>query len=125
GSATKYAVNADGFFTTAYKGTTMTASFIDSGSNGLFFNDSSLATCSDSSDFYCPSSPLALAATTIASDNSASANILFSIVNVDNLPVNITAVSVGGPNGSPHSSGNNSFDWGLPFFFGRTVFVGF
>jgi hypothetical protein len=125
GSATRYAVDANGFFTTVYRGTTMNASFIDSGSNGLFFNDASLTVCSDSADFYCPPSPLALSATTMSSDGSASANIAFSIVSVDNLPANITAAFVGGPNGSAHSSGNNAFDWGLPFFFGRSVFVGF
>jgi hypothetical protein len=117
---TKYAANASGYFTTVYKGTTMSTSFIDSGSNGLYFNDSSLTGCVDNPDFYCPASALSLSATTMSFDGSASGSTPFTIQNIDQLSDGIVAASVGGP-----SSDANSFDWGLPFFFGRKVFVGF
>jgi len=123
GSATRYATNSNGYFTTVYKGTTLTASFIDSGSNGVFFNDMSLPACSRSTDFYCPANPLTLNATVMAYDGSASGSLAFTIENVDSLPNAVIAARVGGKYDSNHNSGN-AFDWGLPFFFGRKVYIG-
>lgn len=122
---TRYAVDANGNFVTVYKGSTMTASFLDSGSNGLFFNDSSLPTCSASKGFYCPPSLLTLTATNRAFDSSTSGAVTFTLIDVDTLAPSIIAASVGGTNGGRRSTGANAFDWGLPFFFGRRVFVGF
>lgn len=127
GGATRYAASANGYFTTVYKGTTMSSSFIDSGSNGLFFNDSSIATCKTSTDFYCPASPLTLSATTMAYDGTTSSTITFTIEDIDKLDASVIAAWVGGPNGTlsgRHPTGGNAFDLGLPFFFGRKVFVG-
>jgi hypothetical protein len=127
GSATRYAANANGYFTVVYKGTTMSSSFIDSGSNGLFFNDTTIATCKTSTDFYCPASPLTLSATTMAYDSSASSTISFMVEDIDKLDASVVAAWVGGPNGTlsgRHPTGGNAFDLGLPFFFGRTVYVG-
>jgi hypothetical protein len=123
GGATRYAANGNGHFTTVYKGTMLTASFIDSGSNGLYFNDASVPACSRSTDFYCPATPLTLNATTMAYDGSASGSVTFTIENIDALSNSTVAGRVGGPYDSKHSSGN-AFDWGLPFFFGRKVYVG-
>lgn len=120
GSATIYKVSSLGTFITVYKGQTLSGSFIDSGSNGYFFTDSSQRTCSFSSDFYCPSSVESLSATNSAFDNSATGTVNFTIENVDNLADGINAASIGGTNG-PNST---AFDWGLPFFFGRPVYVG-
>jgi hypothetical protein len=123
GGATRYAANGNGYFTTVYKGTTLTASFIDSGSNGLYFNDASLQACTVSTDFYCPANPVSLSATIMAYDGSASSDVAFTIENVDALPGTAVAGHVGGRyDGGRHTS--NAFDWGLPFFFGRKVFVG-
>ena len=116
--------NSSANFTTIYKGVTMSASFIDSGSNGLFFNDASLTRCSLSTGFYCPTSTLLLNATTVAADGSATRVINFRIDNVESFGAGINAAHVGGPSGSAAGGGNNVFDWGLPFFFGRKVFVG-
>jgi hypothetical protein len=121
---TRYAVDARGNFVTIYKGSTMTASFLDSGSNGLFFNDTSLQACSVSTGFYCPASLLTLMATNRAFDGSVSGIVSFTLVDVDSLGSSVIAASVGGTNSSQRS-GANAFDWGLPFFFGRRVFVGF
>jgi hypothetical protein len=122
---TRYAANSRGYFTVIYKGTTMSSSFIDSGSNGMFFNDSSISQCVSNKGFYCPSTALSLSATNMAYDGSASGDLAFSVLNLDQVSANVVAASVGGPSGTQHSSGANSFDWGLPFFFGRRVFVGF
>lgn len=122
---TRYVANASGNFTTLYKGRSMTASFLDSGSNGLYFNDASLPGCSLNTGFYCPVAPLTLSATNSAYDGSATGVVTFTLTSVDGIGAAISAVSVGGNNGSQNSSGANAFDWGLPFFFGRRVFVGF
>lgn len=123
GSATRYVANSSGHFRTVYKGTTLTSSYLDSGSNGLFFNDSTLAKCTLSTDFYCPPSPVSLSATISAYDGSASATIPFTIENVDSLPSSAVVGWIGGPSGTSKSD-SNTFDWGLPFFFGRKVYIG-
>jgi hypothetical protein len=123
GSATRYAADGNGHFATVYKGTTLSESFIDSGSNGLYFNDASLPACSLSTAFYCPANPLALSATVMAYDGSASGNVAFTIESIDALPDSMTVGRVGGKYDSRHHAGT-AFDWGLPFFFGRKVYVG-
>jgi hypothetical protein len=116
---TKYSASYNGHLSTTYKGTVMTSSFIDSGSNGLFFNDASLAKCTVSTDFYCPPTPVTANATIAAADGTASTPVQLTIESIDQLNSTITAASIGAPYGA-----TNTFDWGLPFFFGRKVFVG-
>ncbi|HAT30779.1 MAG TPA: hypothetical protein DCW29_07990 [Janthinobacterium sp.] len=126
GSATVYRTDAVGNINTTYRGTPWTASFFDSGSNALYFSDTSLRMCPTSTGFYCPTAPLTLSATNSAFDGSVSGLVNFTIESVDGLNGSVTAASVGGTNfGDSHSSLNNAFDWGLPFFFGRSVFVAF
>jgi hypothetical protein len=118
---TIFKANSSGDFTTTYNGKAYSASFIDSGSNGYFFADSSIRQCSGG-DFYCPASTLSLSATNTASDGSASGAVNFNVVNLVNLASTINAAQVGGTVGSSGAS-SNYFDWGLPFFYGRRVFV--
>ncbi len=118
GSATVFATDARGNFTTVYKGRTMTASFIDSGSNALFFMDTSIPVCSRATDFYCPPSLLNLSATQLTR-SGLSKVVSFALENPDRLSASVRAVTVGGT----EVLDGNSFDWGLPFFFGRDVFV--
>jgi len=124
GSAVKFKADSQGNFVTVYKGARMTSSFIDSGSNGLFFNDLSLPACKQSTGYFCPTQTLSLNATIESYDGSSSAAVPFTIENVDALGADIAAAWVAGSNGGTHRSGN-TFDWGLPFFFGRRVYVGF
>lgn len=114
GGATVYTADASGDFTTAYKGVNYTRSFIDSGSNGFFFNDATLPTCGD---FYCPSSTQNLSAINTGI-NAASGTVNFRVESVTAIRSDAGAASIGGTNGIA-----GSFDWGLPFFFGRTVFT--
>ncbi|MTV39370.1 DUF3443 family protein [Duganella radicis] len=120
-SETIYQANRNGDFTTTYKGKAYSASFIDSGSNGYFFTDSTIRQCSGG-DFYCPASALSLSATNSAADGSASGTVSFNVVNMVGLASTITAAQVGGTVGSSTSAGTY-FDWGMPFFYGRRVFV--
>ncbi|MGA2923522.1 MAG: DUF3443 domain-containing protein [Candidatus Sulfotelmatobacter sp.] len=120
GTATIYtAPNAA--FTTTYKSQTYTESFIDSGSNGYFFPDSTIPICSDNTGFYCPSSTENLSASNQAS--GASGTVDFSVANADALFANLSDNAfedLGGPAGGPAP---NYFDWGLPFFYGRNVYT--
>ena len=126
-------LNNVGDIITTFNGHSYAYSFIDSGSNGLFFLDSSttgIPTCQGfqgSSSWYCPStSPDNLSATNQGQNNSGqpsgtSADVNFSIENAGTLfqTSNTAWSTLGGPYGSPPVE----FDWGLPFFFGRNVFT--
>ncbi len=118
---TLYKTNGSGNFTTTYNGKAYNASFLDTGSNGYFFTDPDIRTCSGG-DFFCPAATLALSATNTASDGSATGVVNFNIVNLVQLPSTVRAAQVGGTLGSSASSGT-AFNWGLPFFYGRRVFV--
>lgn len=115
GTATVFATDASGFFTTTYKGVDYPRSFLDSGSNGLFFNDDSLPSCGD---FYCPpGAPLTLTASNTSATGTRG-TVTFTLDSVTAIRADAGAAHIGGTNGLP-----GSFDWGLPFFFGRSVFV--
>jgi Protein of unknown function (DUF3443) len=103
-------------------------SFIDSGSNGLFFPDTSIPVCSsntpigDLSSFYCPASSLSLSATNQDPNNtSTTKNTSFTVDNALNLftasPGDAAFSNLGGLN--PPGFG---FDWGVPFFYGVNVY---
>ena len=118
GSASIFPLDANGEFSTTYKGQTYPA-FVDSGSNAYFFLDSNttgLPTCPSNSGFYCPALTANLSATTFS--GSVSATINFSVSDADTLfsdSANAVFNTLGGPN-------SGMFDWGLPFFFGRNVY---
>jgi hypothetical protein len=104
-----------------FQGTTVQA-FLDSGSNGYFFSDSSIALCgSNFAGFYCPSSAQTRSLTLVGLNNaqtSASIGILSAATlfgNGNNFAFNDLAGQIGG---------SGSFDLGLPFFYGRHVYYG-
>jgi len=115
GTATVFALDAQDFFATVLNGQTLSSSFIDTGSNGLFF-PSSITVCSNTAPgFYCPATQQSLSAT-----NGGSATpVNFKIDNAENLFTGNDSAfqTLGGPGGT------GSFDWGAPFFYGRTVFT--
>jgi Protein of unknown function (DUF3443) len=106
-----------GFIGTVFSGTTYADSFIDSGSNGYFFTDSSLTTCTDSgfTDFYCPSSATSLSGELQLSSGTSTVD--FDVASAEQInDTYFVYPGLGGTNPTP-----DSFDWGLPFFFGRRV----
>jgi hypothetical protein len=121
GSAQVYTTDAEGNFSTTFKGKVYSSSFLDTGSSGLFFLDDStigLPACpKEDSGFSCPSSTVSYTATN-SGPNGTSAQISFSVANAESLfSTSFNAFStLGGPD-------TGQFDWGLPFFFGRTTFV--
>jgi hypothetical protein len=121
GSATVYTAPT-GSFTTAYNGQSYPGSFIDSGSNGYFFLDSSLTgltSCGDGSGFYCSAKNF----TATNQGNTGSGSVTFSIADADTLFANPSNFALSTLGGASSDSAPFFFDWGLPFFFGRNVFV--
>jgi hypothetical protein len=105
-------------------------SFIDSGSNGLFFPDAtgipacpSQTPAGDLSSFYCPASTENLSATN-SSSNGTSKTTSFSVANAESL---FTTASTDTDAALSGLSGLNptgfGFDWGLPFFYGVNVYT--
>jgi hypothetical protein len=114
--------DVDGYFTTTFGGQSITASFIDSGSLSYAFPDASITQCTTGAlmGFFCPAMDVSLTATNIGLNH-------VSIVT----PFNVAAAS------GLYASGNTAFDdlaitdfgpggyfdWGLSFFYGRTIFT--
>lgn len=125
GSAVPHGTSSSGLFYVSFNGSSMYG-YIDSGSNGLFFNDSSLTTCTSgtASGWFCPTSTTSLSATmtsvATSSLSSSSATLSFSIANAQSLfsSGNAAFSNLGAPYGN-----NTYFAFGLPFFFGKSVFV--
>jgi hypothetical protein len=122
GSATILTLAGNGTFSTTFNSTTFSNSVMDSGSNGIFFLDSATTGIPDcpggNSGFYCPTATQNLSATNRGA-NAATTVVNFSVANAQTLFSNINN------NAFNNLAGSNpgSFDWGLPFFFGRTVFT--
>jgi len=112
-----------GDFITVFNGITYSQSFIDSGSNALYFSASSsvLTPCTGgNTGWFCPSFLTSLSATNKGYAGTPSKDVTFQIGNADNLfkSSNMVFGELGG------SWPGQSFDWGLPFYFGRDVYLG-
>src|SRR5215813_10270473 len=85
GSAKVFTLDSVSNFGTIFNGQTYTSSFIDSGSNGIFFLDSAttgLPACTNSTGFYCPTTVTALSATQ-RGQNGVTNLVAFNAGNVD------------------------------------------
>jgi len=124
GNARIYTVDSNyGTLNTLYRGSQFGSSFLDAGSSGYFFTDNTIPTCADQPAFYCPPSALLLNAT-IQGMNGAMTDIAFAAGNADvDFATNAEALpNLAGPTAS---NAADVFDWGLPFFYGRDVYVAF
>ena len=121
GAARVYTTDGEGNISTTFQGAVYSSSYLDTGSNGLYFLDPStigLPPCpGEDSGFSCPSSTVAFTATNTGA-NGVSSPVAFSVSNAESLFAtgNTALAALGGPDAG-------DFDWGLPFFFGRTTFV--
>jgi len=101
-------------------------SFVDSGSNGWFFNDPTIPACSSpNQQWFCPASTVSRSATMMPTGSTTpSYTYTFNIANFAS-ETGAASSEVGGPNGACNNNSNNpcSFDWGFPFFYGRSVFT--
>lgn len=124
GTATVIGVDSgSATFTTIYNGISYSASFVDSGSNALFFADAGTPVCTNPSTagFYCPPVTKNLSAS-IQGRNGRSAPVNFSLANAAALMASNPGFAAFGDLGAPQL-GAASFDWGLPFFYGRNVYI--
>ncbi|MGA2778077.1 MAG: DUF3443 family protein [Steroidobacteraceae bacterium] len=121
---------ATSYLSAQLAGQTYASSFLDTGSNALFFNDSSLTQCTNPNltGFYCPASTENLSATLIgytASGTGGTQRIVdFSIANTLNLlEANSSFAAFSNIGGTYDMTGiADTFDFGLPFFYGRNVY---
>ncbi|GFO55718.1 hypothetical protein GMSM_27250 [Geomonas sp. Red276] len=114
---TGYPADGYGEFTTTFNGTVLSSSFLDSGSNGLFFPDSGIPL--DSGGWFAPSQTMALSATNSGAYGSPSGQVSFQLAN--------STALFNSYNNVFNDLGANmagAFDWGLPFFLGRSIYVG-
>ncbi len=141
GSATVFQVDSEfgQFLDTQYAGVDLPGSVLDTGSNGYYFI-SSIVQCTGGgftgSGFYCPSSTLAETAmiqgessvtfqgqteTVISGVRTGTAeSVPFDIGNAESFNSSFAALPTLGGTGM-----TGSFDWGLPLFYGKTLFVVF
>jgi hypothetical protein len=124
GSQSVLTLDDFGELETAFGGQILTQSFLDTGSNGLYFNDSSLTACTATNftDFYCPTSTQTLTAA-LQGQNGVMANVSFSVDDAQTLGANDPSLVAFPTLAGPFASNTASFDWGLPFYFGRTVYT--
>jgi Protein of unknown function (DUF3443) len=114
-----------GFVSVNFIGTNFPQSYLDSGSNAFYLNDSSLVNCGQSSNavgFFCSTANNLQA--TITGNNGNQATPTFSIANAQTLftssPTFAAFDNLGGPAGT---DGSQVFAFGLPFFYGRNVYT--
>ena len=129
GSAQVYTTDASGDFQAVYNNIAYSNSYIDSGSNALYFLDSGtlgIPDCTDNPGWYCPGSTVSYTVTNTGL-NGTSGPVSFNIANADALFLansgnNAAFNNLGADSGTGTSS--DYVDYGLPFFYGRNVFVG-
>lgn len=119
-TATVIPTDQYGDFTTTFDGKTYPYSFVDSGSNALFFPKGNTGLISTSSGFYNSSKGLQALSAQMSDgvkNHQVDFNVLSSDIALSGVSPNVAFNDI-----AAEFSGN--FDWGLPFFFGRTVYVG-
>jgi hypothetical protein len=124
GGAKVLTLNGAGNFTTVINNQTLPRSFVDSGSNGLFFLSTAttgMPVCSGGNPFYCPAATQNFTAVNTGT-NGAGTTVNFTVANANTLFSTSGAFlfnNLAAPNPA------SSFDWGMPFFYGRNVFTAF
>lgn len=123
GSATVLATDpSTGFIATTFDNQGFATSYIDSGSSLFYIGNSLYPICtSAAAGLYCPRVTENLSAS-LQGTNQKSAAGNFSIANADQLfaanPSAFAFSNVAAPGGDP-----SVFAWGLPFFYGRSVYT--
>jgi hypothetical protein len=115
--------NKLGYIRVNLDGRVLNNSFIDTGSNALYFDSSTLPLCTgNANNFFCPVAATDFTATLFGS-NFVQTSVQISIANAADQFVNggnTVLPRLAGPSGD-----SRTFDGGLPFFYGRRVVIGF
>jgi hypothetical protein len=116
--------DANGDFTATYNGgTTALPALIDSGTDAYAFSDPSIVVCSTGAfiGYYCPAvAPLALfAVNSGVGANNATNTVNFALADPNNFILTAAAFTDLGAGG-----GSTNFTWGMPFFYGRKIYIG-
>ena len=119
-----------GLITAVYKSQTLPNSFLDSGSSLYFFEDTTIPLCTDANfkGFYCPSNTQTLTPV-IQGLNGASFTDSFALFNAETaFNAHPTFAVLPGLAANPNiifpsTAYAGSFDFGLPFFYGRSVYT--
>ncbi len=121
GDAAVLTVDGEGDFSASFDGQLWPTSYIDSGSNANFFDDPALPSCRVSTGFYCPGSRFTSPVENRGLNGTATSETV-TVDDADQLldqhPTDSVFPTIAGPSGDA-----TTFDWGLPFFLGRRVFV--
>jgi Protein of unknown function (DUF3443) len=126
GTQTVLTVNDMGELSMTFNGQTLANSFIDSGSNGIYFADSSISACTTMglTTFYCPSNTLSLGLSIQGANGTMANNLVFSVGNAETMLNNNPTFNVFPELAGTLPAGNaGSFDYGLAFFYGKRVAV--
>ena len=131
GTQTVLTVDDNAELLVMFNGQTFGNSFIDSGSNGIFFADSSITTCaapandptSQIVNFYCPASTLTLPVTIQGMNGTMTNNLTFAVGNAINMLENTDFDAYPQLAGTLPPGNAGSFDYGLPFFYGKRVAI--
>lgn len=118
----------NGNFSVTFGGNSYQDSFVDSGSNLIYFDLNNGSTVSipectiSSQSFYCPTSQQSLTAVNTGL-NGIQSTVTFKVANAQTIfntaPASYAAFdNLAAPNGT-----GSAFDFGLPFFYGRNVFT--
>jgi hypothetical protein len=126
GTQTVLNVDDNGELAMTFNGQTLANSFIDSGSNGIFFADNSISTCTTSgfTTFYCPASTLNLGLSIQGVNGTMANNLVFSVGNAETMLNDNPTFNVFPELAGTLPAGNaGSFDYGLAFFYGKRVAI--
>jgi Protein of unknown function (DUF3443) len=123
GTQTVLTVDGNAELIMMFNGATLSQSFIDSGSNGIYFTDASISLCTAPlTAFYCPANDLTLPVTIQGQNGVMTNNLTFQVGNALTMLNNPAAVNF---SAFPLLAGSNpnaqSFDFGLAFFYSRRV----
>jgi Protein of unknown function (DUF3443) len=121
--ATVLAVDPNtGNIVTTFNNKTYTSSYLDAGSSALFFGIAAYPNCVGTGrGFYCPPTIQNLSAT-LQGPGGGSSVVSFSVANADQLFAANPSFNAFDNLAAP-SGDTTTFAWGLPLFYGRTVFT--
>jgi hypothetical protein len=124
GTQTVLTVNDVAELTMTFNGQTLAKSFIDSGSNGIFFASDIPPCPKPLATFYCPGSTQMLGLSIQGANGTMANNLTFSVGNTQTmLNANPTFNVFPELAGTLPAGNSGTFDYGLAFFYGKRVAV--